>query len=692
MRHIYTQTGIALIIFLTFLVLGATALLLSQFNDNRTTFMIEDQAQTARALAQAKEALLSFAISYAKTHKDGQPQGYLPCPDHDGDGSASPCGTMGHSVIGRFPWRTLGLPPLRDGSGECLWYAVSGSYKDNPKDTGKILTSDSKGLFIVKNFQDETIAGATEANQAIAIIFAPGRALAGQERSVTAAQATECGSTDLNDNISKASNYLDSLNNISNATGDKDITDNSNDDKILAKRTYAANFWVTGNPFYTPTFISSPRTTENLVVTNGDSGKVVFNDTLILITPKDFEPIYTQMDFWIAKKVTECVTNYAEQNQLNFGQHYLTAIGDRETPVAGTYRAAYETQINNYVDLMEQKFIGDHHKKKSNQSPIPDPTTAEIDIAKNEARKDAIEVSSKYSWATPISDLTYTAKNGLRFGRIPDAPLDSTTNAYIQNTWAGDCFDETTGFNTDQWGWWKEWKERIFYAIDDDHTPDTTAYMWVKLISTKDADGNWLDWVAWIEAPFNQVTQSEIDLVGEISSVEVNQTKKDTFAKITSPEKAPGDIIKTDWEYITPMPSSLPKRLELCTPSCSNPVGSIGADFVVLVAGRELLLNKGSTETNYPEYQQTRSDVANKKRLKNYLEGKAKPLDPSDTELNDPDPALEKYRKLNEGGNFPQTGEADILGDDTFIRKPIIPGYFNDIACKNGDYDCQIPK
>lgn len=689
MRHLYTQTGIAIILFLTFLVLGATALLLSQFNDNRTTFMLEDQAQTARALAQAKEALLSFAISYAQTHNEGQPQGYLPCPDYNGDGSASTCGTMGHSVIGRFPWKTLGLPPLRDGSGECLWYAVSGSYKDNPKDTGiatgRILTSDSNGLFLVKNFQNQFIAGTTEAEQAIAIIFAPGRALAGQERSLTA-PATECGSTDLNDNISKASNYLDSLNNISNATGDRDITDNSNDDEILAQRVYSANFWVTGSPSDTPTFISAPRTTENLVVPNGDSGKVVFNDALILITLKDYESIYTQMDFWIAKKVTECIADYAEQNRSNFRTHYLTAIGDWETPAADTYRNTYDAQIDKYVDLMEQKFIGDYHKKNATE-----PTATEIQTAKDEARENAIEVDLKYSWATLIDDLGYTAKNGRRFGRIPDTPINSTINAYIQNTWADtNCFNESTGFDTNEWGWWKEWKERVFYAIDDDNTPDTTTYMWVKLVTTKDSDGNWMDWVAGIEAPFDQVTASEVTKVGEISSVEVNQTKEDTLAKITVPEKAPGEITKTDWVHVTPTSSG--ERLELCSPSCSNPDGAIGADFVVLVAGRELLLNKGSTDINYPEYQQTRSDIAEKKRLKNYLEGKAKPLNPSDSDLNDPDPAPEKYRKLDGGGNLPQTGLADILGDETFIRKPIIPGYFNDIACKNGDYNCQILK
>jgi len=113
-----TQSGAALIALLAIFMLSATGILLYRLN-NRTDFMLENQAQTARALAKAKEALIGYAATYAETHP-GQPQGYLPCPDNNGDGSAeAACSTEGNSVIGRFPWRTLGLPPLRDGSGEC---------------------------------------------------------------------------------------------------------------------------------------------------------------------------------------------------------------------------------------------------------------------------------------------------------------------------------------------------------------------------------------------------------------------------------------------------------------------------------------------------------------------------------------------------------------------------------------------
>jgi hypothetical protein len=88
---------------------------------------------TERALAQAREALLAYAAERPIDTAVGP--GYLPCPDADDDGWAeSTCGSLsGHlgqaERLGRLPWKTLGLPDLRDGWGERLWYAVSTRHK-----------------------------------------------------------------------------------------------------------------------------------------------------------------------------------------------------------------------------------------------------------------------------------------------------------------------------------------------------------------------------------------------------------------------------------------------------------------------------------------------------------------------------------------------------------------------------------
>jgi hypothetical protein len=88
---------------------------------------------TERALAEAREALIAYAADRPLSAVVGP--GYLPCPDLDGDGWAeSTCGSLDGSSgqdqrLGRLPWKTLGLPQLRDGDGEPLWYAVSSKHK-----------------------------------------------------------------------------------------------------------------------------------------------------------------------------------------------------------------------------------------------------------------------------------------------------------------------------------------------------------------------------------------------------------------------------------------------------------------------------------------------------------------------------------------------------------------------------------
>ena len=148
---------------------------------------------TDRALASAREALIAYATSRPIDPVVGP--GYLPCPDLDDDGWAeSTCGSMTGETgqwqrLGRLPWKTLGLPDLRDGHGERLWYAVSSKHKgllnctvsaaclDMGPETalGTITVRDSSGTVM----HDGTLADPYEpsAGGAVAIVLAPGPAL-----------------------------------------------------------------------------------------------------------------------------------------------------------------------------------------------------------------------------------------------------------------------------------------------------------------------------------------------------------------------------------------------------------------------------------------------------------------------------------------------------------------------------------
>lgn len=208
------QRGLAAVLLLLLLLLGAGALLLER--GLPAAQASRRAAASDAALALAKEALLGYALTYGELHSDKLP-GVLPCPDttpaqgvNAHEGSADPpCGRKDVSVVGRFPWHGLELGPVRDGSGECLWYAVSGNFKNDP-DTD-MLNWDSLGQLVLLGPDGASrIAGASPEDRAAALIVAPGEVLAGQERDSVAA-AKLCGGNYV------ARNYLEAVAGADNA-------------------------------------------------------------------------------------------------------------------------------------------------------------------------------------------------------------------------------------------------------------------------------------------------------------------------------------------------------------------------------------------------------------------------------------------------------------------------------------------
>lgn len=158
------QHGMVLLALLLVLVIGASFLLLSKLNAaGRQSY--RDQ-QTAQALAEAKAALIGYAIS------DPNRPGELPCPDFNDDGKLTLTVDFGGggactSYRGWLPWNRLRLPDLRDAAGERLWYGLSIPYRAG--DTSP-LNSESLGQLTVDG-----------ASGVVAVILAPGEAMEGQE-------------------------------------------------------------------------------------------------------------------------------------------------------------------------------------------------------------------------------------------------------------------------------------------------------------------------------------------------------------------------------------------------------------------------------------------------------------------------------------------------------------------------------
>lgn len=213
----HRQRGAILLMILLLALIAFSYGALSRLN--QADLAVARGERTAAALAQAKQALIAHALLYGEGHKTNAdppgstveddltlPPGALPCPEQSFFGNegaeSGNCGSTEVSALGRLPWRSLGIAPIRDGHGECLWYAVAGTYKANfgPE----TLNPDSPGLLRVLDDSGNVLAGSSLANRAVAVVIAPGAPLPGQDRTSVAGTA-ECGGN------YNAAAYLDAI-------------------------------------------------------------------------------------------------------------------------------------------------------------------------------------------------------------------------------------------------------------------------------------------------------------------------------------------------------------------------------------------------------------------------------------------------------------------------------------------------
>lgn len=258
------QRGAALLLGLLMLVM---AMLTGLFwNIERFSSRTERDKITATSLARAKDALISAAASADLS--SGRP-GELPCPALDDDGNAaSSCSTQA-SRIGRLPWRTLGLPNLRDGSGEVLWYALSANYRKN----GPSINSDTPGTITVRDLQGSPIFDAAAGTGAVAVVIAAGPPFT---RPTSVSDASPYVQTRSGAGTSLPANYLD----LANGEDNGDFADGS------------ANGFING-PI------------------RDASGNVVSNDQVLAISRDE---LMAATERRVAREVKACVEQHADSS------------------------------------------------------------------------------------------------------------------------------------------------------------------------------------------------------------------------------------------------------------------------------------------------------------------------------------------------------------------------------------------
>jgi hypothetical protein len=176
------QRGAALLLLLSVLMLGSSWYLVSRLNAESGAAAAARKARNATVLNKAKQALIGYIAAQANFAGENRP-GAFPCPEAPADFNVSASeGTVSYPcalpIVGRFPWRTLGMDKLVDASGEPLWYAIAPGWAGAATVINSECASPSAatGLACSSPGGRLTVDGVT--NDVIALIIAPGPAFA----------------------------------------------------------------------------------------------------------------------------------------------------------------------------------------------------------------------------------------------------------------------------------------------------------------------------------------------------------------------------------------------------------------------------------------------------------------------------------------------------------------------------------
>lgn len=174
------QRGIALIALLAVIALGTSWMLLTRLNAESNQVTAVTRQRNAEVLNKAKQALIGYVAQQTAKSNENDP-GALPCPESPGsfgdpanEGIAA--GSCSLPVVGRLPWRTLGVDKLVDTAGEPLWYVVANGWAKPNSTTNTVINSNCASSTSGMTCWSGQLTVDGTANAAVALIIAPGPA------------------------------------------------------------------------------------------------------------------------------------------------------------------------------------------------------------------------------------------------------------------------------------------------------------------------------------------------------------------------------------------------------------------------------------------------------------------------------------------------------------------------------------
>lgn len=423
------QRGAAFMVMLVIMIIGVAAIFVASLNNS--AIQIAQNQNTADSLAKAKEALIAYAGS------DSNRPGELPCPDFNNDGFSEPIndynGSNCKSLTGWLPWKTLGLPELRDASGEHLWYTLADPFHANGS---AALNSDTPTTYPTSMLTliDGSTGGTLESN-VIAIVFSPSAVLTGQIRSPTDSNASTA-----------AIYYLEGKNAKPNTNATPNTTFQTANDK--------------STPLPTP----------------------VVNDRLLTI---NYASLFPTVEMRIGREAKNCLDNYA----LSSGNKYpwaLSVINPLSTSYFGRIPTSpvitSDANIISFVSALTNLQSALANYSANNNST----TRTALYNAGSTLEQIAGTVGNHQPTSPPISGNTtsYANNAGDKAQELAQNPPQTTLQT-VQNLFA----QTLTYFQADNGGmypiwpsgcmfnatYWPAWQSEVFYQVSQGFQPGSVV-------------------------------------------------------------------------------------------------------------------------------------------------------------------------------------------------------------------------
>lgn len=480
----HAQRGAAMMVMLVIMVMGTAAFLVSALSN--TSLKNTRDKNNEAVLAQAKDALISFAV----TDKNNTSPGSLPCPDNLGAGEAEVAANC-TAYIGRLPWKTLGLPDLRDSSGAPLWYALSKNFRKDV--VSNPINSDSTGTL--------KIFGSPAAGNLVAIIFAPGASLGGQSRSdIQTAACTTTGNTVIQQSLC-ATNYLEGQNAFTSPAAAP------NTQYVVA--TNLAGAFVIGTAYKIETLgttdftsIGAASNTVGLAFTatgvgvgtgTASSDTTSNNDQATYITTDNLIP---NVEKRIAREVKQCLDDYAAESSSKYPWaakisplDYVTSSDNKfgrvpDQPTIGGYPnvKALKDALD---DLQTKETNCQSNANSTKQSALTSAGNALL-VAGNDVNQPPfllsvglIHVVADAGNAASANVGSQTACQYIEDHNSNNPVQNSLNNAYsefatetiedgsMRADWQVSCF-----LSTPASAYWSNWKQLVFYRVSNKYRPN----------------------------------------------------------------------------------------------------------------------------------------------------------------------------------------------------------------------------